>query len=565
MDTPFGLRRYLLLSFPEVLAASVSMTTPQSLTLRYVASPDGLPEHEVLCEWVKQNKTAGIAVTVQRVPEIAPEHLPAAQLQGFTIPQDVAEDVAINLEGIYAVMRRRWPDDFVRFDDGPGRVNLVVTAATTADTRLAMQREVSLLLHGVAVTAQVDATNAIRTHVRSRAELVLADDHQRMDALCNDAVAGRYEPPPLAEGAYAYVPLKPTSLFCHLAISGRVYVEVPRTVEEMQTRHGVPWVDLLDTMATGRVVPVFRLPARMYEAGMIDTVLDAGGTYILPGDNRLRELAAFTRELPAVGLASQLDDQWRATHAAVKQHAGSAHLRPFFDAIAQAAARARLVARRDDFMVKTWSPLALAINDIFQVFGHGRRDLEFTNAIDIMTGAQGCGTLPILPAGDLLGQYVQVLYGMPSNTNQTQATAPTELVHEPAVVAKIVLERVGGISLRQFAESFEGPAIKAMRKLMNSPRLKDADVSQTVADFERELHDFNGRRKKLGRVNLGVDGALALASLSSGWGLVAVAAGAIVKQLIARSVLSDEQVATLLRMPREAAYLARIEAAIKDT
>lgn len=215
-------------------------------------------------------------------------------------------------------------------------------------------------------------------------------------------------------------------------------------------------------------------------------------------------------------------------------------------------------------MVKAWAPLGIAIDDLFQVFGRGRRELEFTSAIDIMTGAQGCDTRPILPAGDLLGQYVQLLYGAP-RPGETSADASSILVQEPPVVAQVVLERVGGISLRQFAESFDGAAIKAMHRLMQSPRLEGNDLQQTVADFQREMHEFNGRRKRLSATSVGVDGTIALAGLSAGWGLLAVAVTVIAKHLITKSVLTDEQLARVLGSPKEAAYLARIDAAIKNT
>jgi hypothetical protein len=135
-----------------------------------------------MIEWVKRNTTAGIGFDVQRVTSIAAADLPAAQLSGTSLCIDIAEDAAINIGGLYDLMRWRWPDDFVRFEDGPGRVNCVVSSSTSPPTQAAIQHELSMLLHGVAVTIQVDATNATRTHVASRAKLALAKP-RRVDAI----------------------------------------------------------------------------------------------------------------------------------------------------------------------------------------------------------------------------------------------------------------------------------------------------------------------------------------------------------------------------------------------
>jgi hypothetical protein len=116
MDTPFGLRRHILLTFPEMKAATVSIRSPQHLAVRYVPNNAGLPSHDVVEAWVDQNHTAGIGFTVERVPEVFDADLPASLLVSSSILLDVAEDAAINVGGIYDHMRRRWPNDFVRLE-----------------------------------------------------------------------------------------------------------------------------------------------------------------------------------------------------------------------------------------------------------------------------------------------------------------------------------------------------------------------------------------------------------------------------------------------------------------
>jgi hypothetical protein len=560
MHTPLGLRRHLLITFPEIRAATVSMLARHHIAVRYIPSSEGAPDDAAIREWVHRNRLAHVGTTIERVEQVAESDLPAAVLKDVAITQAVAEDAALNVTAIVELLRRRWLDAFVRLQDVPGRVTCVVAPSTPVDTQAAIERELSHLLHGVTITIELDKTNQARPHVESRAELALSDDWDRMHALCDDAVAGRHQPEHLPQGAFAFLPLVPTSLFCHLAISGRVYVEMPRTTEEMSKRYGVPWLDFLDAMSTGRVVPVFRLPSDKYERGMVDVALDAGGHCILPGDTRLRELAAFVRDLPSVGLASQLDDDWRVMHAAVRGVANAKLVR-LFDAIAAAGARARVVARREEFMAKTWAPIAFAIDDLLRAFGAGRGELEVMSAMDAMTAAHGCGTRPIVSDRDLIGRYVTVLYGERAPSPDPSAE-PT--IVEPPIVSKVILDRIGGISLRQFAESFDSAAIRAMHQLIHSPRVAGVGIAEIVAEFEKEMHTLNGRRKALGAGSIAVDAAVALAGLSPGAGLIAVAVTLVSKKLVEKLVLTDEQMARLLGPSKEAAYLARIDASLKN-
>lgn len=484
MDTPFGLRRHLLITLPEIRAATVSIPSPQFLAVKYVPDAAGRPEHRTITEWVDKNRTAGTACSVDRVDAIADAELPTAQLDGTSLPVDVAEDAAININGLIEFLRRRWPDDFVRFEDGAGHVRCVVTADSTVETRTAMQREVSLLLHGGEVEVVTAPTVTPRPHAASRAELVLAQDWEQMHDRCNEAVSGRHRPDPLPGGVFAFYPTKASSLFCHLTVAERVFVEMPTNTEDVASRYGVSWGDFIDALDTGRVIPVFRSIARSYEPGMIDAVLDAGGRCVLPGESRLRELAAFVAEAPCIALASALEEHWRETHAIARRHPSTGWLVPFFDAVAAAAERTRLIARRGEHMAKVWAPLAFALDDALQSLGQPRRDFEFVTAIDTARAAEGCGARPLVPDGDLHGEYVRLVYGAPRKA--TRKPGDGAIVEEPEVVSKFVLPRVGGLSLREFANSFNGPAIKAMHHLVQSPRLEGGKVDEVVRVHPRD-------------------------------------------------------------------------------
>lgn len=114
------------------------------------------------------------------------------------------------------------------------------------------------------------------------------------------------------------------------------------------------------------------------------------------------------------------------------------------------------------------------------------------------------------------------------------------------MAAKSVLQRNNGISLKQFDESFDGSAIRAMQLLMQSPRVNESDVDAVVRGFERDMHVYNGRRTTLNRMSVVVDGVFALAALSRGWGLLQAAGLVIAKYLVGRSVLADEQAASVI-------------------
>lgn len=562
MDTAFGLRRYLLLTFPEMVAASVSPSR-QSLLVRYVANAAGLPVHGTVVEWVRANKTAGIAVQVERVTAIDPADLPNHQLGGLDLPVDIAEDAAINVNGIISHGRRRWPDDFVRIDEGVGRVVVIVASTSSEEMRSTIAREVSAMLHGVLVDIEVDRKNAPRGHAKSRAELRLHEDWDLMHARCDDAVSGRHLPKEREPGVYAYRPIKPASLYCHLAVAERVYVEMPRTTAEVARRYQVEWSDFVDALSTKRVLPVFREPAKNYEAGMIDVVLDTTADVILPGEARLSELTTFVTRLPLLEFACKLDDRWRAAHAFVRRDPEFARVVPVFDAIAETAARARLVARRGEEMAKVWAPLVFTLEKLFRASAAERQELELLSAVEVTTAAGAVGARPVLAAGDPIGDYVRWMHGIPNPAASSTTDPP--IVEEPPVVAELILARTDGISLRQFATSFDGAAIRAMRKLTQSPRLVGRPVADVVEEWAREVHEFNGRQKRTGSVaGAAVGIGMTLIDLSVGWGLFSTVSGFLTKKLIEKSIFPDEMRAKLLGQTNEAAYMARIMSAIQN-
>lgn len=560
METPFGLRRCLLLNFPEVVAATVSPSR-QSILVRYVPNAAGLPDHSTLAEWVRTNKTAGIGMQVERVTAVDPADLPKQQLGGLNLPVDVAEDVSINVDGIVRHLRRRWPDDFVRLEEGIGRVFVVVSSSSSVEIRSAMSREVSAMLHGVSVETEVDRKNAPRVYAKSRTELRLHEDWDLMHARCDDAVSGRHVPKERESGVYAYRPIEPASLYCHLAIAERVYVEMPRTTAEMASRYQVEWSDFVDTLSTKRLLPVFREPAENYEAGMIDVVLDTTTDVILPGEARLNELATFVTTLPLLELACNLDERWRAAHAFVRHDPASARVVPIFDAIAETAARARMVARRGDVMAKVWAPLVFTLEELFRSSAAKRRELELLSAVEVTTSAGALGARPVLAAGDLIGDYVRWIHGTPN----PKPSSDPPIVEEPPVVAELIVARTNGISLRQFATSFDGAAIRAMRKLTQSPRLVGRPVADVVQEWAREVHEFNGRQGRTGSVAGAVVAiGMNLIDLSVGWGLFSTVSGLLTKKLIDKSILPDEMRAKLLGQTNEAAYMVRIMNAMQN-
>jgi hypothetical protein len=167
-------------------------------------------------------------------------------------------------------------------------------------------------------------------------------------------------------------------------------------------------------------------------------------------------------------------------------------------------------------MAKVWAPLVFTLEELFRSSAAKRRELELLSAVEVTTSAGALGARPVLAAGDLIGDYVRWIHGTPN----PKPSSDPPIVEEPPVVAELIVARTNGISLRQFATSFDGAAIRAMRKLTQSPRLVGRPVADVVQEWAREVHEFNGRQGRTGSVAGAVVAiGMNLIDLSVGWGL----------------------------------------------
>jgi hypothetical protein len=220
-----------------------------------------------------------------------------------------------------------------------------------------------------------------------------------------------------------------------------------------------------------------------------------------------------------------------------------------------------MVARRGDVMAKVWAPLVFTLEELFRSSAAKRRELELLSAVEVTTSAGALGARPVLAAGDLIGDYVRWIHGTPN----PKPSSDPPIVEEPPVVAELIVARTNGISLRQFATSFDGAAIRAMRKLTQSPRLVGRPVADVVQEWAREVHEFNGRQGRTGSVAGAVVAiGMNLIDLSVGWGLFSTVSGLLTKKLIDKSILPDEMRAKLLGQTNEAAYMVRIMNAMQN-
>jgi hypothetical protein len=134
-------------------------------------------------------------------------------------------------------------------------------------------------------------------------------------------------------------------------------------------------------------------------------------------------------------------------------------------------------------------------------------------------------------------------------------------IPDPAMIGRICFPDTTGLTPREFAETFNGPAVDAMRALMSGRRVQTADGSaDLVRTFNRELETYRRRVDNeytaigtlltaVGAFALGVPTALAVFSLD------------LARRVLGRKAPGPMAAfsAKLTGTTREAALLARIQ------
>jgi hypothetical protein len=566
MSTPLGLARELRLSFPEFLEVRVVREGPYRLRA-YCAISD--PAHQVpgerLVEWARSHVVAGAQLEVDQV-QLMPQDLHDEEklLQQTSVPRVVAETASPTAHGLVAVLRNLFPTEVLGVVGNSGHVTVQVhqSVPTSRDqellatARLLMGCDpISLHIARQAPTNVASSGNAESSATYER----LAEDR----ALLHDQIADAFlteslELPPLPSGSSTYASPHDgiTSLLQRLALFERVYVYVPFNVEDFPSWAGAPFDEFLAALPTGRIIPVFGQRLDRYEPGLMTKVLEAGAPRaILQGEHALRTARSFRADYPLLPeITSDAGTQVRLALAGSNDDRTKRFL-AYLDALAEIMARMQGVAINGDSLVAGIAPLADWVDVAFTNAGHASRALEIGGALEHRAITESFGGVPMMQAGHYFDSCLRFVYGAePGNGNILR-------VPDPKMIGRICFPDTTGLTVREFAESFSGAAVDAMRELMLSKRVQSADGStDLVRTFNEELKVYARRAKTeyaaiatvltvVGAFAVGVPIALATLTLELARQLGGSKAPAAFATLTSR----------LTHTTREAALLARVK------
>jgi len=159
-------------------------------------------------------------------------------------------------------------------------------------------------------------------------------------------------------------------------------------------------------------------------------------------------------------------------------------------------------------------------------------------------------------AGHYLDGYLALVCGLQAGECELLR------VPDPDIIGRICMPDMTGVTLREFAETFRGFVVDAMRTLMASPRVARAGSSdELLAEFAKELREYSRRADK------GYVAVCTLLTVAGVWGPLGIptALGALSLEL-ARRVIGRTApgafasfAAKITGATREGALLARIK------
>lgn len=267
---------------------------------------------------------------------------------------------------------------------------------------------------------------------------------------------------------------------------------------------------------------------------------------------------SFRQDHP--GLSIVQSEEGRQLHRSLEDENddNATYYGDYLDALAEIAADLPSVAISGHTIAMAMQPLATWVDDVRKQFGLPSRDLEMITALEhrAVTTALG-GGVPVSLEGHYLDPHLRWVYGaFPGKGRMLH-------VPDPTMIGRIAFPDTKGLSLREFAQDFTGPVVRAMFELMSSPRVQTADGStDLVAAFNKELKQYS-RRAGAGYVATGVIWTV-LGTIS---GLGVPAALAALSLELFRQVGGRKDpgmlatvASKLTRSTREAALLAQIRA-----
>jgi hypothetical protein len=567
MSTPLGLVKRMKLAFPEFVDIRIVREGPYRLRtfceLATNAAPVAQPR---LDEWMNRNRVAGSVVAVDQVV-VMPEELDddTALLQRTTLRRIVVEEANVTGDGLRKGLCEHFPGEVVDVGDSVGKIIVHVGSDLAVEREQPIIDATRLLLPCDPVGIEIERRSSSRPAIMAAPESTttyqrLAEDtaflHEHLPNVLGDQPIPFAQSLPDGASTYASPHDGVQSLMHRLALFERVYVYLPLKRGDFPQWVGNSIDEFLASLPTGRVVPVFGHKLDRYDAGLVSAVLDAGAPrVVLHGEYALRTIKSFCSEHRILSLIGTDAGAQLRRELATENDESVAPFRGYVEAIADIAERLGYVTINGPALAVAWDPLAQWLDATVQHFGLPSRALELCTAIEYRAIAESFDSVPVSQLGHYLDGYLRFIYGA------LQGDTDVLRIPDPTLIARICFPDTTGLSVEEFARTFVGPRVEAMRALMATRRVQTADsCDDMVRAFNEELSQY-ARRAGDGYTAVGV--LLGVAGLVGGLGVPALLAGLsleLAKRVLARN--SPSMFATLTARltgtTREGALLARI-------
>jgi hypothetical protein len=417
-------------------------------------------------------------------------------LRQTSLPRIVAECANTSWGGFVDTMRNQFPSEVSNVLNDSGHITVQLEHRVSSAREIDILNSARLLMacdtfslrgarHAPAVVGTREP-ESVATYEQ------LAHDRAVLhDGLSEVLVSDTFSLPALPSGASTHASDFDGvgNLMQRLALFDHVYVPMPFNASEFEGSVGATFLDFLDVLPTGRVIPVFTQRHARYEAGLTTRVLEAGAPRVmLQGEHTLRVARGFYMDhhagLSEVG--SERGTETRAILAEGPQDETTLY-KSYLDALADIIGYLPAIAIRGEALIAALSPLAEWLDKLRGLCGQPSRDLELAIAIEHRAMTESMQGVPMVQSGSLFDSGLGFLYGV----------LPTEgvlRVPEPDMIGRISFPDTKGLTLREFVDSFSGAKVTAMRELMLSKRVQTADGSvDLVRAFNAELRRYASR------------------------------------------------------------------------
>ena len=500
---PLALERLLYREFPEMREIRVSREG-LGLCVNYVMRDGCVLDASQLKQWGAEHTAQGLPLMECRAVLALPAGSDdTSRLRKTRLTRDVVEDAQITMDGVLDLLN-------IHFYGlvGPGNEQATIhisdyappgtSDAVAAELAIIAPSEFVLQLRP-APAASIVARARPWDGLSSRARHLAEEDHQ----LLTDHLQGVLEGNPVPQ----FAPLPPGAatiatgvdglgeLVPRLALFDTVLVEVPPDGLPFEETHGVPFAEFLEALPTGRLVPFLRHPLRTYDRAILDAIADAGVRTVLPGEARLKQVAAVVSAYPYIGMIERHEDEAREVHArlrsGVEGDPNAELLRRYMDAVANVATRLRPIARGGESLAIALDPLGeFLANAVGTVVGKPYDQVYFCSAISTHAKCSAFGARPMCAEGSTMDPYLALVFGLQAGGHDTETGVDLVDLVDPVFLGDILLN-TSQASLREFATAFGGQAIEDLRRLLRSPRLWSEPAPRDVIEaFNAEARRF---------------------------------------------------------------------------